>query len=427
MKRFVAWTGLLFFLSLVFSCGFGDDDPAPSPTPSPTVTPIPTVVPSPGPSPSPAPPVGAGRVILVTPALGGFSAGALVELISPSGQTLGTATTNAQGDASPVIGNYSGPFVVRVTGSSSATFFNERSRTQDAFPANAALLAVVPGFSASASSPSIGVTPLTNAAAATVVANPQSPSISGTEAEILTRVASANARVAIAVGLDPSVSLLARPRALRSATDTIDTSDRAALQMGVLLTALALAAPSNDLLSQASALAADARDNNGSFPRSAAVLIAAAGSVASVLQSYVPAALRSSVVPLLPDPTLSRPESQAAIALALQNQISATTGTPTPGPTITPSPAPTATPSPSPSPSPSPTSASSGISDPPATPTPIPMPTCPDGRTELGTGTATATSSVTGTGTATFGTGTATSVLIFESITNQTGTVFCSL
>jgi len=209
LGRFIGWFWLLSSLGLVLSCGGGGGEEGPV-----------------------SPPVSiATRTILVTPALGGFSAGAQVELISPSGEIFGVATTNVDGNATPLLGDITGPFIVRVTGAPGVSFFNERSRTQDPFPPAARLLAVVPGFPAIATSPSIGVTPLTNAAASILIANPLKPIIDGSsEPEIQEQIATVNARVAVVFGLDPSISLLTRPRVLRSTSDLLDSTDRASLE-----------------------------------------------------------------------------------------------------------------------------------------------------------------------------------------------------
>ena len=66
------------------------------------------------------------RTLAVVPALGGFSAGATVSLISPAGAIIGSATTDASGAANPVIGAYTGPFIIRVSGGTGVTFLMRR-------------------------------------------------------------------------------------------------------------------------------------------------------------------------------------------------------------------------------------------------------------------------------------------------------------
>ncbi|NBP39664.1 MAG: hypothetical protein EBV34_14735, partial [Betaproteobacteria bacterium] len=299
-----------FFVAVgvaLFACGGGDGDVVQQP-----------------------PPPVAKRTLTVVPALGGFGAGATVTLLDPTGAVIGTATTDANGSASPEIGGYSGPLVVRVSGAPTVSFFNEKTGTQDAFGATARLLAVVPGIPSTGTAPQVGVTPLTNAAAAVVVPNPDAPTVTGASQQaIRDSIALANAKVQIAVGLDPSFNILAAPRALRSTTDTLSTTDPIALRYGVILTALALASPSNDLLAAALNLAADAKANNGALPQSAAILNAAVNLLSSVTQRFVPAAqqtaLTSFIASVKPDPSLTSAASQAAIAAAVANYISAAT------------------------------------------------------------------------------------------------------
>jgi hypothetical protein len=369
LGRFVGWFWLLVSCGLVLSCGGGGGGDV-----------------------SLSPPVSiAARTLLVTPALGGFSAGAKVELITSAGVVFGEDITNAEGNASPLLGDFSAPFIVRVTGAPGVSFFNERSRTQDPFPSEARLLAVVPGFSALTTSPSIGVNPLTNAAASILVANPLAPRITlglstnASPEEIQKQIASANARVAVVFGLDPAVSILTRPRVRRTASDLLDSTDRASLQLGVLLTALALAAPDNDLLAQANALASESRLNNGALPLSAALTSKVADFFAKVLSNLVPSDSRSCIRAPTPDPTLSRDSSSGAIERSVEIQINLATGV--------------------------------------TAPIPAPLPCCPPGSTQLGNGPGTAAIVSTSTGTfiGEFGVGLPALV-----IRTQVGTVFCS-
>jgi len=103
VKTFATWFFRIFLVVSagvgLFACGGGGDDAV--------ITP---------------PPI-AKRTITVTPALGGFGAGATVSLIDPSGAVLGSATTDSNGSASPELGAYTGPFIVRVAGGAGVTFF----------------------------------------------------------------------------------------------------------------------------------------------------------------------------------------------------------------------------------------------------------------------------------------------------------------
>jgi len=273
----------------------------------------------------PAPPQ-AKRTLLVTPALGGFGPGALVEVIGPAGEIIGTARTTADGKASPELGDFSGPFVVRVSGGAGVTFFNERSRNNEALPESFLLLAAVPGFSRCIPAPAVGVTPLTHAAAASLIVNPRSPTLNGlgsSESEVQARVAGANGRAAVSVGLDPKIVLTTPPRVLRSPSDNLDTSDSDAFMMGVVLTALALASPSNDLLAQVQTLAADFGSNN-QFAQSAALLERTKSRIDDVNRSVVPTSLAALRVDLQPDPTLAKQESRGSVNIAIESQLKLT-------------------------------------------------------------------------------------------------------
>lgn len=260
------------------------------------------------------------NAITVVPALGGFSAGATVTLLEPSGKVIATAQTNAQGEASLTLGSYAGPLITSVVGGPGVTFFNEKTLQQEAFTQSDSLLAVSPEPPKGAR-PTLGVTPLTNAAAAVLIANPTAPSFPAdakTE-DIRSQMALANATVAVAVGLPSGVDILAAPRALTGPNDRISSSDPAAVLYGSLLAALAQAAPGNSLLQSVKAMAVDAKANKGALPASAPLLQQAAQNLNTVLATFVAVDSRSNAVLALssgvaPDPTLKSPASASAIA-----------------------------------------------------------------------------------------------------------------
>ena len=275
--------------------------------------------------------------ITVVPAMGGFSAGANVSFIDPKGILIGTAQTNASGVAVVDLGKYSGPFISQVTGGPNVTVYNERTQGYEPFGAANSLLAVIPSVPTGANS-RLGVTPLTNAAAAVLIPNPLSPVIPGSNASIQAAVAVANATVAVAAGLPAGVSLLSAPEPLTSPTSKITTTDPAAAAYGALLASMAINS-TGSLVSSASALSKDAAANNGALPASASLLTNAASSLAAVVSANVaPASITSLGASLtnitkavVPDPKLASAASQASIT----SQATASNGGVALPPTIT--------------------------------------------------------------------------------------------
>lgn len=114
--------------------------------------------------------------VTVVPALGAFSAGVRVEAYDPvTGLAIGDgATTDATGVAVIDLGNHASAFVLKVTGSATAKYFEEgltASGTDINFTSNDMLLALVPASAAVTKGASIGVTPLTHMAAGFAVNN----------------------------------------------------------------------------------------------------------------------------------------------------------------------------------------------------------------------------------------------------------------
>jgi len=258
--------------------------------------------------------------ITVVPAMGGFSAGANVTFLDPTGKSLGAAQTNTSGVAVVDIGKYSGPFISQVTGGPNVTVYNERTQGYEPFGATNSLLAVIPSVP-TGSAPRLGVTPLTNAAAAVLIPNPLSPVIPGTTASIQAAVAVANATVAVAAGLPAGVSLLSAPEPLTSPTSKITTTDPAAAAYGAFLASLAINS-TGSLISSASSLSKDAAANNGSLPASANLLITSAATLSAIVSANVaPASLTSLGASLtnltkavVPDPKLANASSLTAIS-----------------------------------------------------------------------------------------------------------------
>jgi hypothetical protein len=306
---------MLLPLFLMAGCG-GSSSTDSSPTTP--VTPITPPVP-------PVPPVPTVNKIKVVPALGAFGAGANVAFIRPDGSQIAAAQTNAAGAAELDMGSYTGPFISKVTGGPGVTFYNEKTLGRDPFGANDTLLAIVPSVpkaSSTGEAPSLGVTALTNAAASVLIANPASPSISGTvAATIASEIAVANATVAVAAGLPAGVDMLSAPQALSSPTDKITSTNPAAVAYGAYIAALAQAAPTNSILDSVKAMAADSKANKGSLPTTAKTFTDAGKNLAAVVTASVATASQTAGLTALttafkPDPTLTLPASQALITTA---------------------------------------------------------------------------------------------------------------
>ena len=319
---------LVLPIALLAGCGGDSSSTATAP-----VTPVPP----------PPPPPAMVKPITVVPALGAFGAGATVAFIRPDGTVIGTALTGTNGAAIVDMGTYAGPFIAKVTGGPGVTFYNEKTLGRDAFGATDTLLAIVPAVP-TGTSPSLGVTALTNAAAAVLVADPASPKIAGTDAAtIKSQIAVANATVAVAAGLPAGVDMLSAPQALSSPTDKITSTSPAAVAYGAYLAALAQAAPTNSILASVKAMATDAKANNGALPTTAATFIAAATNLAQVVAANVATSSQSASLTALttafkPDPALTSPASRAAIsAIATTNNggVAPTTPVVTP-PAVTP-------------------------------------------------------------------------------------------
>jgi len=333
---------LVFSLVLLSGCGGGSSSSTPAPAPVAPIIPVVPVTPTP---PSPTPTV---NKIIVVPALGAFGAGANVAFIRPDGSQIVAAQTNTSGTAELDMGSYTGPFISRVTGGSSVTFYNEKTLGRDSFGPNDTLLAVLPSVpksSASGEAPSLGVTALTNAAASVLITNPSSPKISGTSADtIASQISVANATLAVAAGLPAGVDMLSAPRALSSATDKISATNPVAVAYGAYLAALAQAAPTASILDSVKALAADSKANNGSLPTTAKTITDAGINLRAVVAANVAttsqtASLTTLTTAFKPDPTLSLPESKAlitTIATASNNGVAPITSIVVPVTPVTP-------------------------------------------------------------------------------------------
>jgi hypothetical protein len=187
-----------------------------------------------------------GASIEVTPALGGFSAGATVSAFQPDGTLIDEGLTSSEGKASIAMGSYSGPFILKVVGGSGVTYFDEKSGQPQSFAATHSLLSIVP-VSSVTSGASYGITPITHLAAAIAGVDANSVSLEGDSTAVLAAMNQAVTRTQDILGLDSdSLDILAAPTPVRSATDTIDPSSKAALY-GLLLAEMAFNSSDNAL------------------------------------------------------------------------------------------------------------------------------------------------------------------------------------
>jgi hypothetical protein len=127
-----------------------------------------------GPVPTPSDVSKAVNPVSVVPALGAFGAGATVQFLKVNGSLIASGTTNATGVAVLDMGTYSGPFISSVTGGPNVTFYNEKTQTRESFGADDRLLAISPSVP-TGTSPKMGITQLTNAAASVLIADPTKP------------------------------------------------------------------------------------------------------------------------------------------------------------------------------------------------------------------------------------------------------------
>ena len=77
--------------------------------------------------------------ISITPGLGGFSAGAVVEAYKPNGDLIKASTTNAAGEATLDMYGYDGPFILKVSGATGVTYYDEKTGTSKDFSSSSAL------------------------------------------------------------------------------------------------------------------------------------------------------------------------------------------------------------------------------------------------------------------------------------------------
>jgi len=191
------------------------------------------------------------KPLSATPILGGFSAGATVDLFrADTGERIESKTTGSDGTISvSVPASYTGLAIMRVSGSGSAFYLDERTDTLKPFTANQFLLAVIPPGAMREQGVPLAVTTLTHAIALAAGINTTASAATIT-APSLTDAAlqSAQNRVLDALGLTTTaLDPLKVPVYLKASDQGKGTKlegSGEALNYGVVLIALAKLAPS---------------------------------------------------------------------------------------------------------------------------------------------------------------------------------------
>lgn len=148
--------------------------------------------------------------MIISPALGKFTAGAKVSIRKPSDNTLlGSADTTTAGTATVSVGNHSGPVLIEVTGAAGVFYYDEGTGAQVLFGALEKLSAIAPAVQGT-----IGVTTATNAAVEMIKASSGSTNV--TAAQINT----ANFKVAQALGIS---DVLQAPKLIDESNATNNT------------------------------------------------------------------------------------------------------------------------------------------------------------------------------------------------------------
>ncbi len=186
----------------------------------------------------------------VTPSLGQFSAGTAYTVKKLDGTSVSSGVIGSNGKVAVSMNGYTGPVVVTVLGGAGVTYWDEGTGTNVLFPAPNTLRAVVPSPMAE-----VGVTALTNAAAAKLDAAP-----GGIASASTSTISTANTQVAAMFGLP---DILTAPTPVNSTTsaslDLASTGDKYALVLAALAKT-ATGGGSNNAMSVAASLAADLTD-----------------------------------------------------------------------------------------------------------------------------------------------------------------------
>lgn len=211
--------------------------------------------------------------VVVTPSLGRFSVGTVVNIKSLAGVLLKSGTITADGSAALTLTDVSSPIVVEVVGADGVQYYDEFTKSLQNFGVGKVMRAIAPSPLAQ-----IGVTPLTNAAVIRLEAS--SGGLAGASA---TSIQAFNAEIATLFHL---VDILGAPNPVNGSTgNTLSTGNLGDLY-ALVLAALAKTAAGTGLTAAdvADALASDLKD--GIFDGQDATT-----TPATVLSNYSPGTL----------------------------------------------------------------------------------------------------------------------------------------
>jgi hypothetical protein len=194
----------------------------------------------------------AGKSITVVPALGGFSAGAVVEAFKPNGDLIKATTTTAAGEASIDMAGYDGPFILKVSGAAGVSYYDEKAgAAKDFSNATDYLLSVVPTTTITSGS-AYGVTPLTNMVAALAGVDGLAPTVAGAAtADVVANINQAVKFTQDILGVDSkTLDVLAAPTPVRADRLKVSSGSASGLY-GLLLAEMANKSTSGSPLAQA--------------------------------------------------------------------------------------------------------------------------------------------------------------------------------
>jgi len=194
----------------------------------------------------------AGKSITVVPALGGFSAGAVVEAFKPNGDLIKATTTTAAGEASIDMAGYDGPFILKVSGAAGVSYYDEKAgAAKDFSNATDYLLSVVPTTTITSGS-AYGVTPLTNMVAALAGVDGLAPTVAGSAtADVVANINQAVKFTQDILGVDSkTLDVLAAPTPVRADRLKVSSGSASGLY-GLLLAEMANKSTSGSPLAQA--------------------------------------------------------------------------------------------------------------------------------------------------------------------------------
>jgi hypothetical protein len=185
----------------------------------------------------------------VTPSLGRFSSGTQVALKKLDASSLSTGTIGTDGKAMLSLAGYTGPVVVEVLGGTGVTYYDEGTKSLQAFGVGKKLRAVVP-----AALTEVGVTALTNAATAKLES-----AVGGIAGASADTIKTANNKVAAVFGLS---DILLAPKPVDGSTGNTLNLATPGDKYALILAALAKTAPVGAQAADvADALANDLKDD----------------------------------------------------------------------------------------------------------------------------------------------------------------------